>query len=138
MAFVKEALRLRPAVVAAMRRPLAPLAVGDRVLPAGVPIMLPSLPLRRHPDAFPDAETFRPQRFLEGDVARAEAAMLPFGGGARRCLGEPLAHALIDSVLPAVLGRLSLRSLSRVSERPVVRGTILVPQRSALMVATPR
>jgi cytochrome P450 len=137
-AFVKEALRLRPAVVAAVRRPLAPLAVGDHVLPAGVPIMLPSLLLHRHPSAFPDAEAFRPERFLEGDVARAEAAILPFGGGARRCLGEPLAHALIEIVLPAVLRRLRLRPLGRDAERPVVRGTILVPQRSALVVATAR
>jgi cytochrome P450 len=137
-AFVKEALRLRPAVVAAMRRPLQPLAVGDHVLPAGVPIMLPSLLLHRHRSAFADPETFRPQRFLEGDVARAEAAILPFGGGARRCLGEPLAHALIDSVLPAVLGRLQLRPLGASPERPVVRGTILVPQRSALVMATRR
>jgi cytochrome P450 len=137
-AFVKEALRLRPAVVAAMRRPLAPLRVGDHVLPAGVPVMLPSLLLHRHPRAFADPERFRPQRFLEGDVRRAEAAILPFGGGARRCLGEPLAHALIEIVLPAVLRRLTLRPLSAQAERPVVRGTILVPQRSALMVATTR
>lgn len=134
-AFVQEALRLRPAVVAAVRRPLAPLAVGDHVLPAGVPILLPSLILHRHRRAFDDPQRFRPERFLEGDVARAESAMLPFGGGVRRCLGEPLAHALIDLVLPAVLRRLRLQPLSREPERPVVRGTILVPQRSALVVA---
>jgi cytochrome P450 len=137
-AFVKEALRLRPAVVAAVRRPLAPLAVGGHVLPAGVPVMLPSLQLHRHPRAFADPQRFRPQRFLEGDVAAAEAAIMPFGGGARRCLGEPLAHALIEIVLPSVLRRLALRPLSAQPERPVVRGTILVPQRSALMVATTR
>lgn len=63
-----------------MRRPLAPLSVGEHVVPAGVPIMLPSLLLHRHPRAFDDPEHFRPQRFLEGDTERAESAMLPHGG----------------------------------------------------------
>jgi cytochrome P450 len=121
-----------------VRRSLAPLTVGEHVVPAGVPIMLPSLLVQRHRRAFDDPEEFRPERFLEGDVERVEAAMLPYGGGARRCLGEPLAAALIDSVLPEVLQRLTLRPLSGQPERPVVRGTVLVPQRSGLVVATAR
>jgi cytochrome P450 len=63
---------------------------------------------------------------------------MPFGGGARRCVGELLAQAEIATVLPAVLNRLRLRPLARRPERMVVRGTVLVPQRGGLAIAWSR
>jgi len=54
---------------------------------------------------------------------------MPFGGGVRRCIGEPLARAQLRAI-PPLLPR--LRTLGE--ERMVVRGTVLVPHRSGLVV----
>ncbi|MDX6610581.1 MAG: Cytochrome [Solirubrobacterales bacterium] len=59
----------------------------------------------------------------------------PFGGGARRCIGEPLAHAEIETVVPAVLERLKLQPLAASPKPMVQRATVLVPKRGLLVRA---
>jgi cytochrome P450 len=113
-----------------------PLDVGGHHLPAGAVAVAPIVLLHRNPHTYPEADRFRPERFADGTPD--DASFLPFGGGARRCLGEPLAHALIERAVPAITGALRLRPLSREPERMVVRGTVLVPHRSALAVAVAR
>ncbi len=135
-AFVDETLRLRPAAQAALRRLTTDQQVGGHALPAGTAVALHSLLLHRDAGAFPDPHAFRPERFADG--RRAGAPFLPFGGGARRCIGEPLARAELRAVLPVVLERLRFRAAWPRPERMVVRGTVLVPHRSAVVRATPR
>jgi cytochrome P450 family 135 len=132
-AFVRETFRVRPPVVAVLRPLTAPLTVAGYDLPPGTVVMLPIPLLHRDPELFPDPHAFRPERFTGG--GEPPAAYLPFGGGVRRCLGEALAQTQIRTMLPALLDRVRLRALSREPERPVVRATVLPPQRSALMVA---
>jgi cytochrome P450 len=135
-AFVRETLRLRPAVHSVVRRLLVPMDVLGHRLPAGVIATIPTLLVHRDPQAFPDPDAFRPQRFLS-DGAR-DTPHIPFGGGARRCLGEPLALTAIGAVLPAILRRIRVRPLSPEPERMVVRGTVAAPHRGALAVASAR
>lgn len=111
---VDETLRLRPAAIAALRRLTATAEVAGHVLPPGVAVMLPIVLLQR------DAHLF-----------------LPFGGGGRRCLGEALFGTYVDAIVPVVLRSLGLSAVWPVPERMVLRGTILVPHRGALMVARP-
>ncbi|MEA2321845.1 MAG: cytochrome family [Solirubrobacteraceae bacterium] len=127
-AVVRETLRLRPPAVAVLRRLAEPADVAGRRLPAGVVTMLPTALVHRDPRAFADPDAFRPDRWAAGDVL--DAAFFPFGGGARRCLGEHLANAYIDGLTPVILRRVRLEPLWPVPERMVLRGTILVPQRS--------
>jgi cytochrome P450 len=129
---VREVLRVRAPALAALRRLTTPRDVAGHALPAGVSVMLPTPLLHRDPAAFPDPECFDPARWIG---APPEATYLPFGGGARRCVGEALAHAYFDVLVPAVLRRLRLRPVLREPERMVLRGTILVPHRSALVRA---
>src|SRR3954452_929180 len=132
-AVVREELRLHPPALAALRRLTAPLDVADRSLPTGTTLMLPIPLLHRDPHAFDAPDEFRPERWL------ADAALdrlLPFGGGVRRCLGEHLAQAYFAAVVPAVIGRVTLRAVRPRPERMVVRATTLVPHRSALVTAT--
>lgn len=86
--------------------------------------------VHRDPDAFPDPDLFRPERFVDADIDAFP--FLPFGGGPRRCLGQWLAHAEIGTVIPAVLRRRGLEPVYSEPERMVVRGTVRVPHRSAL------
>jgi cytochrome P450 len=135
-AIEREALRLRPAVHSVVRRQTQQTEIDGHALPKGVVAMSPILLLHRDQDAYPEPDEFRPERFLSSDAHALPH--IPFGGGARRCLGEPLAHALIGTVLPTVLRNVRLRPLWPEAERMVVRGTVTVPHRSEPVVASPR
>ncbi len=111
-AFVDETLRLRPSASAALRQ------IG------GETRALSSLLAHRDPDAFPDPHAFRTDRDYSHPL------YMPFGGGVRRCVGEPLARAQLRAI-PPLLPR--LRAVHPREERMVVRGTVLVPHRSALV-----
>jgi cytochrome P450 len=132
-AIERETLRLRPAVHSVVRHLTRPTTIAGHELPAGVSVMVPMVLVHRDPTAFPDPDAFRPQRFFGG--GGDGGPLLPFGGGARRCLGEPLAHAMIGMVLPTVLNRVRLKAVTREPERMVVRGTVLAPHRSGLVTA---
>jgi cytochrome P450 len=114
-AFVNETLRLRPPASAALRQI------------DGETRALSSLLAQRDPDAFPDPHAFRTDRDYEHPL------YMPFGGGVRRCVGEPLARAQLRAIPPLLP---HLKAVHPRPERMVVRGTVLVPHRSALVVAT--
>jgi cytochrome P450 len=94
---------------------------------------VPIAALQRDVRMWDTPDAFRPQRHLDGS---RRGPLLPFGAGARGCLGEPLARAQLRAVVPLVLGELRPRPVWRTPERTVLRGTILVPQRSGLVRAT--
>lgn len=126
----KEALRLTPPALAMLRRLTRPF----EGLPAGTTTLNPIVLLHRHAPSFPDPDAFRPHRW--DDAGAAGALHVPFGEGERRCLGEPLALAQLREVVPAVLRERRVRPVGPHLERMVLRATILVPQRSGLVVAT--
>jgi cytochrome P450 len=133
-AVLSESLRLRPSALAVLRRLREPMQVGDYELPAGTNTMVPLPLIHRDPRFFPRPEVFRPERWL--DLREAPPVYLPFGGGARRCLGEALARSEAAAIVPTVLRALRLRPLWPRRERMALRGTVLVPHRSAPMVAS--
>jgi cytochrome P450 family 135 len=133
-AVVRETLRLHPPVLSMLRRLAVAREVAGHRLPAGAVVMLPFPLLHRDPRAFAEPDAFRPERWARG--AADGGPFAPFGDGARRCVGEHLTHAWLDAVVPAILRRVRLRALGPRPERMVVRGTVLVPHRSALVVAT--
>jgi cytochrome P450 len=116
---VKETLRLQPSASAALRRLTAPRRVGGHDLPAGVDVMIPSTLLHRDPRGFREPDAFRPERWRGSSPPNAP--FFPFGGGARRCIGEHLAHAEIATVVPAFLRVARPIPLSAEPERMVQR-----------------
>jgi cytochrome P450 len=133
-AVVRETLRLQPPASGSLRRLLEPMPVEDRELPAGANVLLPTSLVHRDPRGFRDPDRFEPERWF-ADITPSWP-FFPFGGGARRCIGEPLAQAEIETVVPTVLRRLKLSPLSPEPERMVQRATVLVPQRSLLVRAS--
>lgn len=124
---VHETLRLHPAAPASLRRLTEPTVVGRRRLPAGAPVLVPIPLLQRDPVAYEEPDRFRPGRFV--DVEPAFPHYLPFGGGARACIGQALFDTYRDTLVPALLRRVTLRPLLTREERSVLRATILVPRR---------
>ncbi|KAI1419717.1 cytochrome P450 [Xylaria sp. FL1777] len=108
-ACLKEAMRLRPAVGLNITR-YAPAPDGvdieGRHYPAGTRLAVNGWVLHRDADVFgPDAEFFRPERWVE-DEERArvmERYMFQFGGGAHVCIGRNLALLEINKVCPRLL-----------------------------------
>src|SRR5215213_7470934 len=135
-AVVREALRLRPAASGALRRLTRPTEAAGIELPAGTTVLLPSLLLHRDAQTFDYPDEFRPERWatLGTDVA----GYRPFGDGARRCLGEVLAHAQLRCVVPELLRRRRVDALGTRPERMAVRGTVLAPVRSGRVRLTGR
>jgi cytochrome P450 len=128
-AAVREALRLHPSALASLRTLTADRQVGGVALQAGTTVMVPLPLLQRDARYHDEPDAFRPDR----PAPRSEHALLPFGGGARRCLGEPLAFAELSAVLPVVLRAARWRTAGPQPERMVLRATILVPQRGGLI-----
>jgi Cytochrome P450 len=88
--------------------------------------------LQRDPLAYDEPDALRPERWSSGPL---DSAFLPSGGGGRRCLGRTSRAHVLTALAPAVLQRRRLRPLRGEPETMLVRGTILVPTRSAPMLA---
>jgi cytochrome P450 family 135 len=134
-AVLSETLRVRPVIDAVWRKLSAPVVVAGWLLPAGATVM-PSIELVQHSDAFADASVFRPERFLEG--SSPQYTFIPFGGGARRCVGASFAMMEMRAIVRAVLERVSLRAPSARSERVKVHHITLVPARGGRVIVTGR
>lgn len=131
---VEETLRLQPPASASLRKLTSPFEAGGHRIPAGVGTMIPSLLLQRDPRAYEEPDEFRPERH-RGTAPNPH--YFPFGGGGRRCVGEPLARAEIATVPRAILENVRLTMLAPEPEPMVQRATVLVPKRGLLVEATP-
>jgi cytochrome P450 len=135
-AVIKETLRVRPVVSDVGRRLAGPAVVGGFQIPAGT-LVMPSIALvHLAAESYPDPYSFNPQRFFEGQPE--PYSWIPFGGGARRCLGASLAMFEMKTIVPIVLERFDLRPAAPAGERARVRGVTLVPERDAEVIAEPR
>jgi cytochrome P450 len=135
-AVAKEVLRIRPVVYEVARRLAQPVEIGGYHLPPGVAV-LPAIGVSlADPQYFPDAEEFRPERFLDGTLPAS--AWLPFGGGARRCVGAGFALLETAVVVREVLRGHELAPDRSANEPAHVRSVTLVPARGARIVATRR
>jgi cytochrome P450 len=135
-AVLAESLRLRPSALAVLRRLREPIRIGEFELAPGTNTMVPLPLIHRDPRFFERPEVFRPARWF--GVEAPPPVYLPFGGGARSCLGEALARAEVAAIVPAVLRALRLVPLWPRRERMVMRGTALVPHRSVPVLIAPR
>eukprot|EP00775_Hariotina_reticulata_P013642 gene13642-13765_t len=90
-AVVSEALRLYPPGASTLREVGdSPLELGGYLLPPHSAVSTSTYALHRDPDIWARAGEFLPERWLPGGEALAAsnpAAYLPFGSGARMCVG---------------------------------------------------
>jgi cytochrome P450 len=135
-AVIKETLRQRPVVPIAARKVRAPVELHGYTLPEGT-VLMASVHLVHHdPEAFPEPEEFRPERFLDG--LPNPGAWIPFGGGVRRCLGAAFAQLELKIALRVVLGALSLHAPDERPEAATRLRFTFVPKRGATVIAEPR
>jgi cytochrome P450 family 110 len=84
------------------------------------------------PGLYPNPKLFKPERFLERQFSPYE--FLPFGGGARRCIGEALAQFELKLVIATLLSHYRLALADQSPEYPQRRGVTFTPARGVQMV----
>ncbi|KAI1374267.1 cytochrome P450 [Hypoxylon crocopeplum] len=105
----KEAGRIHPPFGLHLERVVPPggLSVCGKTLPAGTIVGMNAWVVHRDPDVFgPDADAWRPERWIEGDEARIkkmDASLLTFGAGHRTCLGKHISYLEIFKLVPTLL-----------------------------------
>ncbi|MDQ3729370.1 MAG: cytochrome P450 [Actinomycetota bacterium] len=125
-AVVTETLRLRPVIDAAERTLAVPRTISGWDLPAGIRVYPGIAMVHRREDIYPQADVFRPERFL--DSKTPSYAWLPFGGGIRRCIGAALAQAEMAEVIRAVVETVDLEAVRPEPDPIVLRGITLAPK----------
>jgi cytochrome P450 len=100
-AVVKESLRSGPAIPGRLPRVVpenakTPLVVDGQVVPPGTIVGMSTTLMHNDPQLWgPDADKFRPERWLEPAGHAKFSNIVVFGKGARDCIGRPLAMAEI-------------------------------------------
>mmetsp|Transcript_11953 Transcript_11953/g.30216 ORF Transcript_11953/g.30216 Transcript_11953/m.30216 type:complete len:521 (+) Transcript_11953:2-1564(+) len=106
-AVVNESLRLYPPVSGTIpRRTEEDMVLCGRRIPAGVDVAVNIYHMHHDAANFADPELFKPERFMKGDPGFEEHhpyAHMPFGGGARVCIGMKFALEEVKLVLISVL-----------------------------------
>nr|KMM70528.1 cytochrome P450 61 [Coccidioides posadasii RMSCC 3488] len=104
-AVVRETLRYRPPVIMVpyMTKKDFPIT-PNYTLPKGCMIVPSVWPATHDPDAYPNPETFDPDRWISGDADKAAKNFLVFGTGPHYCLGQTYAQLN----LMAMIGKASM------------------------------
>ena len=102
---VKEILRMYPPAPFYSRDAVEADMIGEVEIPVGAAVMLSPYFTHRHPDFWPDAERFDPDRWTpEREAAQHGFAWHPFAAGQRICLGNHFS-LLETHLLLAILGQ---------------------------------
>ncbi|MCA9945151.1 MAG: cytochrome P450 [Ardenticatenaceae bacterium] len=135
---IKESMRLYPSAWSISRHALADDEIGGYHIPAGAIVALSPYTLHRHPAFWPEPETFDPERFTpEQEAARNRYAYIPFGAGARKCIGDQFALMESIIILPMILQKFRLQL---VPDHPIEEHALVTlrPRHGILMTATRR
>lgn len=90
--------------------------------------------LHQREDLYPQPKEFKPERFLERQYSPYE--FMPFGGGARRCVGDALAVFEMKVVIAKILSCYEMVLADTKPEKPQRRGITLAPANGVKMVIT--
>ena len=126
-AVIKEGMRLRPVFPMTGRLAAEPFELPGLTVPAGTMIVPYIMVVHRRADLYPDPLAFRPERFL--GTRAGTFTWIPFGGGARRCIGANFALIEARVVLRTMLRHAELLPTQERSERIGRRNVTIVPAR---------
>lgn len=127
---VTESLRLYPPAWVMTRIATTATEVGGHPVRAGATVVVSPYLLHHRPDLFPDPERFDPDR--HGDRV-PRGALMPFGAGGRKCIGDAFAMAEATLALATICARWRLQPLPGARTRPALR-LVLAPRALRLRV----
>jgi cytochrome P450 len=120
---LKEALRLYPPAYLTSRLAVRDVVIGGHRIRAGTDVVANICSMQRRPEYFPDPDRFDPDRFdaaAEKNLPRG--AYVPFGAGARICIGNNFAMMEGQLILATLAQRvdLSLAVAGEIAPEPLV------------------
>ncbi|KAI3463379.1 hypothetical protein Pfo_020042 [Paulownia fortunei] len=133
---LNESLRLYPPAVAMIRRAKTNVQLGGLHIPRGTEILIPILAVHHDPALWcHDAQEYNPARFSTGvaHAAKHPMAFMPFGLGARQCIGQNLAVLQAKLAIAMILQRFSFELAPNYQHAPSVL-MLLHPQHGAPIV----
>jgi cytochrome P450 len=126
-ATILEVQRSRTVIDFAGRHVYPPVyELGEWAIPRGSSILVSIGRLHANPEAFPEPDSFDPQRFI--GAKPSSFAWIPFGGGARRCVGAVFANMEMDVVLRTVLRHFTIETTTAPGEKYHSRGVAYTPK----------
>jgi cytochrome P450 family 110 len=127
-AVCNETLRIYPVAMLTLPRvSLKSVTLAGREIPPETTILGSIYSTHQRADLYPQPQEFRPERFLERQFSPFE--FLPFGGGARRCIGSAFAMMELKLSLAKILSRWELELVDKRDIHPKRRGLVTAPER---------
>eukprot|EP00536_Pseudo-nitzschia_multiseries_P003664 jgi/Psemu1/186281/e_gw1.57.137.1 len=111
-AIIKESMRLYPVAPFIVRHLQEDICIpkenndGTMSLPAGADALIWIYSLHRNPDFWSRPDDFIPERWIDTDLkdpGQSNGSYMPFALGPRNCLGRPLAHINLRTILAKVI-----------------------------------
>ncbi|MBX3232883.1 MAG: cytochrome P450 [Labilithrix sp.] len=107
LAVFKESMRLYPPAYLIGRRPLGRVRIGEHEVGPGSIVIVNVMGIHLRADLWPDPERFDPERFMnDREKQLPRCAYMPFGAGARICIGNHFALMEGHVVLATLARRL--------------------------------
>lgn len=137
---INESLRLFPIASRLERVAKASVEINGFVIPKGMVVMVPTWPMHRDPEIWPEAEKFKPERFSKENKETIDPySYMPFGAGPRNCIGMRFALVVMKLAIVEILQRYSF-SVCKETEIPFeldIQG-LLQPKRPIKLKLVPR
>jgi cytochrome P450 len=114
--FINEVLRLYPPASIAVRKSAEDFELQGHLIPAGSNIAYSAYVTHRLPSLWPQPDHFDPERWnadAPGHRPIGPYDYVPFGQGARRCIGAQFALLEMKAMLARLVGAVQLTLLSR-------------------------
>ncbi len=128
-AVCNETLRIYPvAMLTFPRVSKKTVNLAGREIPPQTVVMGSIYSLHQREDLYPQPHEFKPERFLERQFSPFE--FLPFGSGARRCIGSALAMFELKLALAKIVSRWELELVDKQDIHPKRRGLVTAPERA--------
>lgn len=133
---IKESMRILPSVPTLFLRALhEDAAVGGVTLPKDANVLVSPLAAHHDPAVYPEPRKFRPDRWI--DFTPPRFTYLPFGHGARICIGATFANQALRIMLPMILRRFRLQMREGSDVSRLTRANILLARNGLWMRIDP-
>ncbi|KAL4925988.1 cytochrome P450 [Aspergillus undulatus] len=145
-ATINETLRLIPPVPLIRRVSKHPTTILNHSIPANTHVLISPYAINRSPELWgPDAEQFKPERWIDPETARvnnhggavSSYANLTFSHGQRSCIGQGFARAELRALLAVFVNRFRVQ-LHEPAESVVPVGIVSVRPRGGLRLRIER
>jgi cytochrome P450 len=136
---VKESLRLFPPAWYATRRTERDVELGGYRVPKGRTVLMNIWAVHHDPRFYPEPEQFRPERWTaQFTKGLHKFAYLPFGIGARRCIGASFAEAETMLTVASIVQRFHVSAVPGTTVTPVAATTLRPGEGGVPVILRPR